>query len=120
MTLCKKLSFLPLLLLLPLILPPRSLADGSIRDYRRAHEHEILREFMELLAIPNVAGDRENIRRNAATIMAMMQRRKLAPRLLEPSDANASPAVYGEWKTPGATRTLILYAHYDGQPTDPR
>ncbi|MBA3352926.1 MAG: M20/M25/M40 family metallo-hydrolase, partial [Blastocatellia bacterium] len=26
---------------------------------------------------------------------------------------------YGEWMTPGATKTVIFYAHYDGQPTDP-
>lgn len=97
-----------------------ALAQGSVREYRRAHEHEILKEFLDLLAIPNVASDRENIRRNAAAVVAMMQRRKLQPRLLEASDPAAPPAVYGEWKTPGATRTLILYAHYDGQPTDPR
>jgi acetylornithine deacetylase/succinyl-diaminopimelate desuccinylase-like protein len=75
---------------------------------------------MDLLAIPNVASDSENIRRNAAVLMAMMERRKLKPRLLEASDKTAPPAVYGEWKTQGATRTLIFYAHYDGQPTDPR
>ncbi len=97
-----------------------ALAQGTVSNYRRAHEHEILSEFMELLAIPNIASDRENIRRNAAAIMTMMQRRKLAPRLLETSDPSVPPVVYGEWKTPGATRTLIFYAHYDGQPTDPR
>jgi acetylornithine deacetylase/succinyl-diaminopimelate desuccinylase-like protein len=32
----------------------------------------------------------------------------------------APPAVYGELPAPGATRTLVLYAHYDGQPVDPR
>jgi acetylornithine deacetylase/succinyl-diaminopimelate desuccinylase-like protein len=93
--------------------------EVSVREYRRTHEHEILREFLELLAIPNVASDRENIRRNAAAIVTMMQRRKLQPRLLEAADPSAPPAVYGEWNTPGAARTLILYAHYDGQPTDP-
>jgi len=95
-------------------------AQNPIRDYRRAHEHAILKEFMDLLAIPNVASDQVNIRRNAAALVAMMQRRKLQPRLLEASDKSAPPAVYGEWKTPGATRTLIFYAHYDGQPTDER
>src|SRR2546425_11695778 len=55
-------------------------AGGPVREYRRAHEHEILREFLKLLAIPNVAADRENIRRNAAAIVTMMQRRKLQPR----------------------------------------
>lgn len=113
----KKLSILALTLLLVQSL---ALADGAVREYRRAHEHEILKEFMELLAIPNVATDKENIRRNAAAIITMMQRRGLQPRLLEASDPAAPPAVYGEWNTPGATRTLIFYAHYDGQPTDPR
>src|SRR5439155_678592 len=28
------------------------------------------------------------------------------------------PAVYGELVSPGAPRTVILYAHYDGQPVD--
>ncbi|HEV7475795.1 MAG TPA: M20/M25/M40 family metallo-hydrolase [Pyrinomonadaceae bacterium] len=103
-----------------LLIQSPALAQSPVRDYRRAHEHEILKEFLDLLAIPNVASDRENIRRNAAAVVAMMQRRKLQPRLLEAADAAAPPAVYGEWKTPGATRTLIFYAHYDGQPTDPR
>ena len=117
MTLIKKLSTLALALLL---VQSTALAQNPIREYRRANEHAILKEFMELLAIPNVASDSENIRRNAAALMAMMERRKLKPRLLEASDKTAPPAVYGEWKTPGATRTLIFYAHYDGQPTDPR
>jgi acetylornithine deacetylase/succinyl-diaminopimelate desuccinylase-like protein len=108
------------LLLAFLLLQSSVLAQSSVRDYRRTHEHEILAEFLELLSIPNVASDRENIRRNAAAIVDLMQRRKLAPRLLEASDPAAPPVVYGEWKTPGATRTLVLYAHYDGQPTDPR
>jgi acetylornithine deacetylase/succinyl-diaminopimelate desuccinylase-like protein len=109
----------PLILTL-LLVQTSALAQRSVREYRRAHEREILKEFLDLLAIPNVASDRENIRRNAAAVVAMMQRRKLQPRLLEAADPAAPPAVYGEWKTPGATRTLIFYAHYDGQPTDPR
>jgi len=28
--------------------------------------------------------------------------------------------VYGEITVPGATRTVVLYAHYDGQPVDPK
>jgi acetylornithine deacetylase/succinyl-diaminopimelate desuccinylase-like protein len=94
--------------------------ENPARNYRRAHEHEILRDFISLLAIPNVASDRENIRRNASHIAEMMKQRGLEPRLLEAKTANVPPVVYAEWLTPGATRTLILYAHYDGQPTDPK
>src|SRR3989441_5205000 len=94
--------------------------EDRIRQYRRSHEHQILREFVSLLSIPNVASDGENIRRNAALIMEMMKQRGLDSRLLEAETPNVPPAVYAEWRTPGATRTIILYAHYDGQPTDPK
>ena len=30
-----------------------------------------------------------------------------------------NPLVFGEIRTPGATRTIVFYAHYDGQPLDP-
>src|SRR6266849_2543337 len=69
----------------------------SVRDYRRAHERQILDEFTRLLAIPNVASDRENIRRNAQFIFEMMQRRGLNPQLLEAKSKDTPPAVYGEW-----------------------
>jgi len=93
---------------------------AGVREYVGAHQHDILREFVALLSIPNVASDRENIRRNAAAVVEMMRRRGLGPRLLEARTEGAPPAVYGELRTPGATRTLVFYAHYDGQPTDPR
>jgi acetylornithine deacetylase/succinyl-diaminopimelate desuccinylase-like protein len=94
-------------------------AQSPVRDYRRAHEREILAEFTRLLAIPNIASDTPNIRRNAQLLLAMMQRRGLNPRLLETKSKDSPPAVYGEWKVPGATRSIVFYAHYDGQPVDP-
>jgi acetylornithine deacetylase/succinyl-diaminopimelate desuccinylase-like protein len=93
-------------------------AQSPVREYRRAHERQILAEFTRLLAIPNVASDRQNIRRNAQFVLEMMQRRGLNPRLLETASKQSPPAVYGEWKTPGATQSIVLYAHYDGQPID--
>ena len=94
--------------------------QDKVREYRRANEQQILKEFTTLLAIPNVAADTQNIRRNAALIVEMMKQRGLNPRLLEGPSPNTPPAVYGEWKTSGAQRTILVYAHYDGQPTDPR
>jgi acetylornithine deacetylase/succinyl-diaminopimelate desuccinylase-like protein len=94
--------------------------QNKVRDYRVANEHRILEEFVTLLSIPNVASDHNNILRNAASIIEMMKGRGLEPRLLEAGNASVPPAVYGEWRVPGALRTIILYAHYDGQPTDPK
>jgi len=92
----------------------------QVRDFRKTNEHRLLSEFLNLLSVPNVASDRANIRKNAEFIMQMMKQRGLEPRLLEATTPNTPPAVFAEVNTPGATRTLIVYAHYDGQPTDPK
>src|SRR6185369_4670748 len=110
----------PLLLLLLLPLPVFSQTpQQKVRQYRRANEHRIIDEFTTLLAIPNVASDMVNIRRNAGRILQLMKDRGLNPRLLETATQESPPVVFGEWNTPGATRTILVYAHYDGQPTNP-
>jgi acetylornithine deacetylase/succinyl-diaminopimelate desuccinylase-like protein len=76
----------------------------------------ILRELVDLLALPNVAANRDDMRRNADLLLEMMRRRGLEASLLTVPDA--PPAVYGELQTPGAKRTVVFYAHYDGQPVD--
>jgi acetylornithine deacetylase/succinyl-diaminopimelate desuccinylase-like protein len=89
----------------------------AARKWRTTHESEILKEFTSLLAIPNVASDTANIQRNAETLVAMLKRRQVDARLLSIPDA--PPIVYGEIKTPRAKRTIVFYAHYDGQPVTP-
>jgi acetylornithine deacetylase/succinyl-diaminopimelate desuccinylase-like protein len=91
--------------------------SAAVRSYRAAHELAILREFADLLAIPNVASDEANIRRNAAAIVSLLEKRGVRARLLEA--AGSPPVVYGELAAPGARRTAVFYAHYDGQPVDP-
>ncbi len=93
-------------------------ASVAAHQYRVAHESEILGEFSRLLSLPNIASDKPNIRRNADAIAAALTKRGVAARLVE--IPNANPVVYGELRTPGATRTIVLYAHYDGQPLDPK
>jgi acetylornithine deacetylase/succinyl-diaminopimelate desuccinylase-like protein len=94
---------------------PRAIPlERLVRQWRVAREPAILREFADFLAIPNVASDSANIRRNAAAITQMFAARGVKMQLLEGGDG--PPAVYGEIKSPGAKRTVVLYAHYDGQP----
>lgn len=85
--------------------------------WRAQHEREILQEFSELLALPNVASDHPNIERNALAIRAMLEKRGLTTQLLALGEA--PPIVIGDLATPGAKRTIAFYAHYDGQPVDP-
>jgi acetylornithine deacetylase/succinyl-diaminopimelate desuccinylase-like protein len=106
-----------------LILLPASLsaqADASVRaarEYRTAHERDIVSAFMEFLAIPNVAADPAGLRRNAEFIARELGKRGVATRLLEHN--GVPPAVYGELLKPDAQRTVLFYAHYDGQPVNP-
>lgn len=115
-----KLALIFLVVALAPISTNAQLPVQKARAYRENNEHKILKEFVDLLSIPNIASDTQNIRRNASAIVDMMRKRGLNPRLFEASSSNAPPVVYGEWSTPGAKQTLVLYAHYDGQPTDPK
>jgi acetylornithine deacetylase/succinyl-diaminopimelate desuccinylase-like protein len=88
-----------------------------VRAYHQEHAHEILHELHSLLEIPNVASDIDNMRRNAEHLSGMLRARGLEPQLLEVE--GGPPAVFASLTVPGARRTLVFYAHYDGQPVDP-
>jgi acetylornithine deacetylase/succinyl-diaminopimelate desuccinylase-like protein len=94
---------------------------GAVRDrvraYRAAHEREILGELTGLLALPNVATKVADVERNAERLTAMLGRRGFAVQRLSAGEGTP-PALYGELLVPGAKRTLMFYAHYDGQPVD--
>lgn len=90
---------------------------GQVRSWRTVHEKEIVRELADLVSLRNVVSDRADIERNADHMIAMLRRRGIEGRRLTAGDA--PPAVYGELRSPGARRTVVFYAHYDGQPADP-
>jgi acetylornithine deacetylase/succinyl-diaminopimelate desuccinylase-like protein len=93
-------------------------ARAAARRYREANESRILRDFATLLSMPNVADNLADIRKNADYLMGLLRARGITTQLLEVP--NAPVSVYGELKVPAATRTIVLYAHFDGQPVDPK
>ncbi|HUY95482.1 MAG TPA: M20/M25/M40 family metallo-hydrolase [Terracidiphilus sp.] len=86
-----------------------------------AHRDDLIRQFSDFLAIPNVAASPEGLRRNADFLLAQLRRRNVDAQLLTlPGQSSQVPAVvYGRIDTPGATHTIVFYAHYDGQPVTP-
>ena len=96
---------------------PQNSAARAARSWRASHERAIVGEYLDFLRVPNVSRDSANVRRNAALVRQMMEKRGLHPRFLE--TPGAAPVVYGEWLTPGAKHTYVFYAHYDGQPVTP-
>ena len=92
----------------------------NIRSYRLKNEAAIYNDFISFLQIPNVATDTVNIRKNADFLVQKMNTIGISKvQLLEGQDQYVPPVVYGEIQVPGATKTVIFYAHYDGQPVNP-
>jgi acetylornithine deacetylase/succinyl-diaminopimelate desuccinylase-like protein len=102
---------------------PHAAALAAARAWRAEHGAAALADFAELLAIPNVAADLPNVRRNAEAIAERLRRRGARAEVLGLPDApEAPPIVWGRLAADapgGARRTLVLYVHYDGQPVDP-
>jgi acetylornithine deacetylase/succinyl-diaminopimelate desuccinylase-like protein len=100
--------------------PGNSGADSvveAVRAYRAAHEAQIVREFVELLSIPNTASDAANIQKNVDQIEQMLKSRGFQVKEL-PTAEGRGPVVFGELDSPDAQHTILFYAHYDGQPID--
>ena len=92
----------------------------KIHSYKLKNESSIYNDFISLLKIPNVATDSINIRLNAEHLVQLMNAKGISNvQLLEGNNKNVPPAVYGEVNVPQATKTVIFYAHYDGQPVNP-
>ena len=47
----------------------------------------------------------------------LLRKRGFTAEILE---TEGNPLVFAELQVPGAQRTLLFYAHYDGQPVDPK
>lgn len=92
-------------------------ASEAARRFTAEHRAELVRGFSEFLSIPNVAADPANLKRNAEVLLEMLQKRGVDSRLL--TSSSAPPVVYGQVAVPGATYTIVFYAHYDGQPVTP-
>jgi acetylornithine deacetylase/succinyl-diaminopimelate desuccinylase-like protein len=88
---------------------------AAVRAWRQAHEKEILIDFSAMLSMPNVATNVPDVEKNAAYISGLLEKRGFKTQLLT-AEPGTPPSILAELKTPGATRTVVFYAHYDGQP----
>ena len=89
----------------------------AAQAYTAAHRAQLTTAFQAFLTIPDVAADPAGLQRNADFLLAQLQQRGVqAQQLTLPG---TPPVVYGAIDTPGAVHTILLYAHYDGQPVTP-
>jgi acetylornithine deacetylase/succinyl-diaminopimelate desuccinylase-like protein len=88
--------------------------------FDQKNQHRWLREYSHLLSIPNVLDDSVSMLRNAEFINKLLEQNGIKSELLFSNKPKSAPAVYGEVSVPGATTTIAFYAHYDGQPVNPK
>lgn len=94
--------------------PPANSSRNAAQSYIAQHRADIAKEFEDFLSIPNLASDTQNIQKNADALASMLQKRGLQTQLLKTE--GAPPAVLGALPSDPGKRTVIFYAHYDGQP----
>jgi acetylornithine deacetylase/succinyl-diaminopimelate desuccinylase-like protein len=78
-----------------------------------AKRQSIVEGFLELLRRNTVSQNADGVRTGGRWLAALMKSRGLDARVL---DTGGGPAVFGERRVPGATRTVLIYCHYDTKP----
>lgn len=86
-----------------------------VREWRAAHEHQILDELIRLVSLPNIASNQSDISKNADLLIAMFEKRGFAVARIATA---GSPMLIARRDSSMAVGTLTFYMHYDGQPTD--
>lgn len=89
----------------------------QVDGWRAAHETQIIAQFEQLVRFPSVAANPDGVAAAGAYLEQQLAQRGFDVALLRVP--NAPPVVFGSLTTPGATRTVVFYAHYDGQPVTP-
>jgi acetylornithine deacetylase/succinyl-diaminopimelate desuccinylase-like protein len=94
-------------------------AQDLVKKSIQEQQTSIVDDFKTFLSIPNVASNPKGLQENAQWIMNYMKAKGIEDiSVLTLPNSQMPPVVYGEVKVPGATETIIFYAHYDGQPVD--
>jgi len=107
--------WLPLIACLLATAAPAASPQPKVHAWVMAHQRDVLADFSKLLAMPNVATTLPDVERNAAAVAALLQARGFRTQILAAAPGTP-PSVFAELDTPGAKRTVLFYAHYDGQP----
>jgi acetylornithine deacetylase/succinyl-diaminopimelate desuccinylase-like protein len=97
---------------------PLPSAPKIAQAYTAPRHDQLTARFEDFLRIPNVAADTAGLHRNAEYLLDQLRAHGIQATLLAAPDLPEAvpPVVYGELKVAGATRTIVFYAHYDGQP----
>ena len=89
----------------------------AVDAWRTGHEREILVQLDELVRLKSLAADPAGLTATANRLENLLKARGFAT--AQWSAGGSPPLVFGSLAVPGARRTIVFYAHYDGQPVTP-
>src|SRR5579885_3746379 len=88
-------------------------------DYAEAHRSDFLAQLKEFLRIPSIStlDDSSAIKQCSEWVAAQL--RQIGMTTVEIYPTPGHPVVYGAWNGAPGAPTVLIYGHYDVQPTDP-
>ncbi|HEX4241633.1 MAG TPA: M20/M25/M40 family metallo-hydrolase [Steroidobacteraceae bacterium] len=92
--------------------------DSRIDPYRSRHEAAIVGELDTLTRLKSIAADPAGLQATADRLQGWLRERGFVTAQWK-SASGGPPAVFGSLPVRGAKRTVVFYAHYDGQPVTP-
>ncbi|MEP6783182.1 MAG: hypothetical protein ABI983_05895, partial [Acidobacteriota bacterium] len=106
---------IPILALILALSTPMAAAPTAdvlrVREWRAAHERQIIAELMQLVSLPSIASNKADIIKNADALTTMFERRGFTvKRIATPG----SPVLIAERIAAKPSGALTFYMHYDG------
>jgi acetylornithine deacetylase/succinyl-diaminopimelate desuccinylase-like protein len=90
----------------------------QVDGYRASHEAAIVEQLDELTRMKSVAANPDGIVAAAAKLEGLLKARGFQTAEFT-AQRGSPPLVFGSYGSPHAKRTVMFYAHYDGQPVTP-
>ena len=90
---------------------------SQVRSWREANERKLLLDYSAFVAMPSIASNLADVDRNADFLESQLKSRGFTTQQLRARPGTPA-SVFAERRTPGAKRTILFYAHYDGQPVN--
>jgi len=93
---------------------------ANIKEYIAEHENRFHEDLYGLVRIPSISAQSEHkadMQRAAEYLRDHLLSLGVQEAEVMPSEGN--PIVFGHYKQPGATKTILVYGHYDVMPVEP-
>ena len=88
----------------------------DIYDYIEKERERFLKELVVLLSQPSISAQNKGVIECGQLLKKQMEEIGISTKIF-PTDG--FPVVYGEVKSAGAQKTILIYGHYDVQPPEP-